>query len=425
MKQLLAVLMAAASAGLSAQAPSRPAVPSLVVRDVTLVDGTGAASRGHASLVIREGRVAEVIDAGQEPPADLVLDGTGLYAIPGLFDAHVHLSPAAWGGRAADLARLLRGGVTSVWDVAGDVRETGDLARAVLAGDIDGPSIEYLSLMAGPSFFGDPRVLASSLGFGAGEAPWMRAITPQTDLVTAVAAARGSGASGLKLYAALDGDAVRRIGAEAHRQEMRLMAHATVFPAKPADLVAAGVDVLAHAAYLVWEGSPPTADFTKRALGDFEHVAVDSPPIERLLESMRDRGVALNPTLWIFAEGPGSHDSKAAARIAWQNAVTHRAVELGVRIVAGTDSLLEPHGGLPTLHDELVQEVVGAGLTPMQALVSATSSAARAMGVDADRGTLEPGKQADLVLLAADPLSDIRNTRRIRYVIKAGRLVSR
>ncbi|MGE5245175.1 MAG: amidohydrolase family protein [Betaproteobacteria bacterium] len=140
---------------------------------------------------------------------------------------------------------------------------------------------------------------------------------------------------------------------------------------------------------------------------------------------MRARHVALNPTLWIFAEGPSSHDEQAAARIAWQNAVTRRAADLGIPIVAGTDGLLEPRGGLPTLHDELVQEVTGAGLTPMQALVSATSNAAKAIGVDRERGSIEPGKLADIVLLSANPLDDIRNSRAIRYVIEGGRVVTR
>jgi hypothetical protein len=81
------------------------------------------------------------------------------------------------------------------------------------------------------------------------------------------------------------------------------VAHGTVFPAKPSDLVAAGVNMLAHAAYLVWEGSPPSSEFQKRARGDFAGVPPASPAIEKLLQAMRDKDVALNPTLWIFAEG--------------------------------------------------------------------------------------------------------------------------
>jgi imidazolonepropionase-like amidohydrolase len=399
--------------------------PTFVISDVTLIDGTGALPQSHVDVIVRAGRIADVLpsDPSRAGSADLTLNGAGRYAIPGLFDAHVHLSPSRWEQRTEQLRRLLHGGVTSVYDVAGDVRQTSDFARAVIAGDIEGPTIDYCTLMAGPAFFSDPRVVGSSRGYTSGDAPWNRAITPETDLAQAVAEAKGSGASAIKLYAALDATAVQRIAAEAHRQGMRLVAHSTVFPAKPSDLVAAGVNVLAHAAYLVWEGSPPNPDFTKRAVGDFEHVKPDAPEIERLLLSMRDRDVALNPTLWIFTDGPASHDEQSAARKAWMNAVTQRASELGVKIVAGTDSLFDPPDPLPTIHREIEVLVSGARLTPMQAIVAATGNAASAIGVQDRRGTIDRGKEADILLLDADPLEDIRNTRKLRSVIQHGRIV--
>ena len=396
---------------------------SLIIRDVTLIDGDGGAPRAHVDVVIRNGRIADIVPTGVTP-GDIVLNGRNLFAIPGLFDAHVHLSPAPLNERIDDLRQTLHGGVTDVFDLAGDVRETGDLARMVIAGDIEGPTIFYAALFSGPAFFTDPRVVASSLGFEPGTAPWAQAITSDTDMVRAVAAARGTGATALKLYAALDANQVHRIADEGRRQGLRLVAHATVFPAKPSDLVAAGVDVLAHAAYLVWEGSPPTTDFTRRATGDFAGVPATSPVIERLLVSMHERNVALNPTLWIFEQGPSSRDAVSSVRTAWMNAVTRRAAELGVVIVAGTDDMIEQSGDrLPNIHHELDVLVSGAGLTPMQALVAATRNAARAIGVESIRGTIEPRKVADLVLLDANPADDIRNTRKIRYVIKDGRVV--
>lgn len=404
------------------EATRRPSV--IRISDVTVIDGTAAAPRSHADIVVRDGRIAQIGAMGT-PPADvtLTINGTGRYAIPGLFDAHVHLSGPPWRERVDELERVLEGGVTSVYDVAGDVRETADLARAELAGDIESPGIDYTALMAGPAFFTDPRVVASSLGFVAGQAPWALSVTADTDLVRAVAAARGSGASGIKLYAALDAAAVKRIAAEAKRQQLKLVAHAAVFPAKPSDLVAAGVDMLAHAAYLVWEGSPPSTDFTARAKGDFAHVAPDSAVIDTLLAAMRERHVALNPTLWIFAEGPGGQDELKTERTRWMNAVTRRAAAAGVRIAAGTDAMLAARDRLPTLHRELELLVRDAGLTPAQALAAATIDAARTIGVDGDRGTLAPGKVADIVLLSASPLDDISNTRRIETVIHRGRLV--
>jgi imidazolonepropionase-like amidohydrolase len=403
---------------------------TLLIRDVTLIDGTGSPPRQHANVLVHDGRVEAVWSGSEAAPqdavaADLVVNGSGRFLIPGLFDAHVHLSGGDWPSRVDDLRRVLRGGVTSVYDLAGDVRQTSDLSRAVLAGEVEGPTIDYTALMAGPAFFTDPRVVAASLGYTPGQAPWNRAITSDTDIVTAVAAAKGAGATALKLYAALDAPTADRIAAEAKRQGLRLVAHATTFPARPSDLVEAGVNMLAHAAYLVWEGSPPSTDYTARARGDFAHVPPDSPVIRQLLEKMRDRHVALNPTLWIFTEG-SAKDDLAAVRTPWMNVVTQLAAETGVAIVAGTDSMLDPSGRdpLPRLHRELESLVTGAHLTPMQAIVSATGAAADAIGVGAERGTIAPGKRADLVLLRASPLDDIRNTRTIELVIKDGRLVS-
>lgn len=412
------------AAWLPATARQMPAArAALVIRHVTLIDGTGAPARADVSLVVRDGRLSDVVsEGGALPEADLTLDGRGLFAVPGLIDAHVHLAAPSWGQATDRLKRVLQGGITSVYDVASDTRNTSEQSRAAAAGEIESPTVYYAALMAGPAFFTDPRVVATSRGYRPGDAPWNREITPETDLVRAVAEARGGGTTSIKLYAALDGATVKRIGEEARRQQVRLIAHGTVFPAKPSELVAAGVKMLAHSAYLVWEGSPPTPDFPKRARGDFAGVPVASPAIEQLLQSMKANDVSLNPTLWIFAEGPASKDDLAAERTAWMHAVTKRAADIGVGLAAGTDGLLNPAvDPLPLLHKELEVMVAGAKLTPMQALVSATSGAAHALG-DEGRGTLEPGRAADLLLLDANPLDDIRYTRRIRYVIKDGRI---
>jgi imidazolonepropionase-like amidohydrolase len=94
-------------------------------------------------------------------------------------------------------------------------------------------------------------------------------------------------------------------------------------------------------------------------------------------------------------------------------------VKAGGVVVSGTDSPLVPYG--LSLHVEL-QTLVDAGLTPYQALLTATLNAARTLGVDDELGTIEPGKRADLVFLGGDPLTDIRNTRDVRRVMKGGML---
>ena len=297
---------------------------------------TSGGYRRGVSIGVRDAAIEAVVDGASDAPAGLAIDGTGLFVLPGLTDAHVHLSGMRWEERTAQLRRVLQGGVTMVYDVAGDVRTTSDLARAALSGEIESPTIHYAALFAGSAFFTDPRVVASSRGYRPGDAPWNREITADTDLVRAVAEARGAGATAIKLYAALDAAAVARIGHEAARQGVRLIAHATVFPAKPSDLVAAGVRYLAHTPYLVWEGMPPSTEFPKRARGDFAAVPADGPVMTRLLQSMKDHDVALNPTLWIFSDGP-ARDDLSALRTPWMFAVTRRAQELGVTIAAGVD----------------------------------------------------------------------------------------
>jgi imidazolonepropionase-like amidohydrolase len=430
MRQFAMIVCCALSAAAPAVSAQRgrgtaPADVPYLIRDVTVIDGTGAPARPHMAVMIRDGHIAYVLPNAQAegPLPDSTINGRGLFLIPGLIDSHVHTGQDPWDERAADLRHTLMGGVTSVFELAGDTRATGDLQRAVLTGQIAGPYIYYVALFGGPSFFSDPRTREASVGYASGTAPWMQSVSDTTDFAHAVAVAKGTGANGIKLYAALDSTEVTRATAEAHRQGMRVIAHATTFPGLPSDLVSAGADMLAHTPYLVWQGSPRTDAWPDRAKGDFLHVPADSPVIERLLESMHDRGVALNPTLWVFAEEL-PNDSVSRVRTPWMYAVTRRAAELGVRIVSGTDGMYEAQrDSLPLLHRELELLVDKAGLSPLQAITSATANGAWAIGMADSVGTIAAGKRADLVLLGADPTVDIRNTRKIRVVIQGGRVV--
>lgn len=417
--QLLVLL--AAPCALSAQGPQ---AKSVKIVDVTVIDGTDAAPKPHMTVILRGGRITEMLAAGATAPAtDTTVDGAGRYLIPGLIDSHVHIGTMPFAREVDQLGRALRGGITSVFDMAGDTRSTGNLARASLVGEITAPSIYYVALMAGPAFFTDRRVLASSRGYAPGTAPWMQSITDETDLVRAVATSKGTGAVAIKLYAALTGPLAAKIAAEAKRQGLRTVAHATTFPGRPLELVEGGVNILAHAPYLVWEGSAPTDSFALRARGDFLGVPAASPPMEKLLASMRDKGTMLGATVWIFDEGQ-QPDSVSKVRAPWMYAVTKRAAQLGVPIVAGTDGLFGVRGdSLPALHRELELLVSRGGLTPAQALTAGTLNGARAIGVADQTGTIAVGKAADLLLLDADPLSDIRNTRRIAVVIKNGLVI--
>src|SRR5581483_7773383 len=196
---------AIAPGAVDAQRGGPPRNRSILVRDVTVIDGTGAAPRAHTDVMMRDGKIVALGATGTLGQApDSVIDGRSLFAIPGLIDAHVHLGTGPWDQRVSVLKGALMGGVTTVLDLAGDARATGDLQRAVIAGQVSGPHIHYVALFGGPAFFTDPRVLDASRGYVPGTAPWMQSVGDSTDFVRAVAVAKGTGAMGVKLYAELD-----------------------------------------------------------------------------------------------------------------------------------------------------------------------------------------------------------------------------
>ncbi|MGH8028892.1 MAG: amidohydrolase family protein, partial [Arenimonas sp.] len=262
-----------------------------------------------------------------------------------------------------------------------------------------------------------------------GEAAWARRIDAATDVPLAVAQARGAGVGQLKLYGDMAPPLAAALIAEAHRQHLRAAAHATVFTAGPGDLVEAGIDSLAHAPYLVWEGADVIpGDYGKRIDGPWATVPPDHPKLLALYQRMAERGVFLDATLYVYKamnSYPGHPGAPwADAAFAWAAQATRLAHRAGVRVTTGTD-WFEPggDGGLPHTHEELALLVEAAGFTPMEALIAGTRDGAAAMGMASTRGTVEVGKVADLLVLEASPLEDIRNTQKIRMTVAAGHVV--
>jgi imidazolonepropionase-like amidohydrolase len=418
----------ASSAILRAQAPPE----TVALTHVTVIDGTGAAPMADSTVLIRGGRVTAVYpSASRQPPSGArVEDLAGKWVIPGLIDAHVHLTEGT-GDVARNrepLTRLLLAGVTGLRDMAGDARVLGYLAREARLEAPGWPDIYYSALMAGPTFFyEDPRTPGSSRGLLLGSAPWMRAVDRTTDIRMAVAEAKGTGATGVKLYANLPAALVKEIAAEAHRQGLLVWTHATVFPAKPSDAVAAGADTVSHTAYLVWEAAPRVpVDYQMRAFGDFTHIRPDDPKIVALLELMKEHGTILDATLSVGVRlAAQSPDALGKGWVAWSEAVTRAAHRAGVLVDAGTDSAGLTGSGAdasPAVVDEMVLLIEQCGFTPAEAIQAATQVSAMAVGQSADRGTIAHGMAADLVVLSADPIADVRNVRKIVEVMKDGRV---
>jgi imidazolonepropionase-like amidohydrolase len=411
----------------------------LLLTHATVIDGTGAAPRAGTTILIEGQRIAAVYpDGSRTLPKDVqVRDLSGRFVIPGLIDAHVHLTDAEpdIAHYQAFLRALLMGGVTTVRDMAGNDRLLAWLAQQTDTGAFAGPDIYFVALMAGPSFFAeDSRVQDAAPGELVGTAPWMKAIDDKSDLPFAIAEAKGTGATAIKIYANLSAGLVRSIAVEAHRQGLRVWTHATIFPAKPGDAVAAGADTISHSPYLVWEAAPTVPDdYGLRAKGDFAHVRPDDPRILALFDAMKQRGTILDATLLAFRETAERHPEKVGENIMpWSYAVTRLAHERGVRIDAGTDGQGLPDASdkpdldaMPDIHAEMALLVEHCGFTPLEALRAATQVGADAAGQADVRGTIAPGMRADLVVLTADPSVDIHNTTRISMVVKNGTVFQR
>lgn len=403
---------------LEAQAGER-----ILIRNVTVIDGTGAAGTSGLDVLVAEGVIESVQATSPDTLFDgRVIDGAGRYLIPGIVDSHTHLSGATRAEVQDLLEWIVEGGVTSARDMAGDARDLAGIKRALISGELIGPAIYYSALMAGPAFMSDPRLAAATAGYEQGESPYMVPLTAETDLVQAMAMAKGTGATGVKLYAALDASLVRAATEEAHRIGLQVWAHSAIFPAKPIEILDAGVDGVSHAPYVIWEAEPVSDDFGKRGRGDFAEVSASGDEMDRVVAAMVRNGTVLDPTLLVFR----LYDAEDGTplRFGWGAEFTRRAHAAGVTIAAGTDGVGEPLAGeLPAVHDEMALLVDFVGLTPLQALTAGTLAGARAIGIEETVGSIHPGKTADLVLLSADPSVDIRNTRKIVHVIKGGRLV--
>ena len=426
-----AVIAVLASLGL---APSPTAASEATLyTGATVIDGTGGAPRAGQDILVEGERIVAVgahdalaSQAGKVRRVDL----SGRFVIPGLIDSHVHLATPPNRKRAeAILRRQLYGGVTAVRDMADDLRAVGDLARASLVDEIPAPDIYYAALMAGPPFFEDPRVLSVSRGFVPGTAPWMQAIDADTDLRTAVTLARGTSATAIKIYADLPAERVAAITAEAHRQKMMIWAHSAVFPARPADVIAAGADVISHVCYLGYEAQPQMlASYEDRTPVDETRLAPtgDDPVVGRLYRAMAKQGTILDATgsLFVKFEAARKADPKAKPlRCSGAQTIrlTQQAWRAGIPIATGTDFVNPASNSWPEVHAELRYLADDVGMPPLAAIHSATLVGARAAGQDKDMGSIEPGKLANFVVLTADPLADIDNIERIEMTVKRGR----
>jgi len=404
------VLADAARAEITAAARTSGSILPLAERDFALVgarivDGTTRAPIGDGTVVVRDGRIAAVgpEQAVAVPAGVRTIDARGTTIIPGLWDMHAHVALPEWG------PAYLGVGVTSVRDMGGEQRFLTTLRDAIAAGRVLGP-----------------RMLLAGLVDGSGPAAFGTVYADTPDQGRAVVDAyHAAGFQQMKLYTLIAPGVAGAIIRRAHEAGMTVTGH--VPRAMTLESMAdSGADNVAH---LPVHGDTSSAAVKRqvRLLAE-KHVVID-PTVswnELLGHSTQSPLTSFQPG---FAEAPwplrsaygsvrNAGDSAAASRaLRSQLAVVRALHDAGVRIVAGTDY------GLPGF--SLLRELelyVQAGLSPLEAIRAATAVPAEVMGLSREVGTIEAGERADLVVLDGDPLADIHNVRRGRWVVANGRM---
>ncbi|PUZ22583.1 hydrolase [Chitinophaga parva] len=397
------------------------ALKKYALTGLTIIDANHRTPLSGQTVIIENDLIREVFPDNSKPlPDSLVnINLKGKFLLPGLIDTHVHLAtdPSGTDNRSHTLEvlqRMLYSGVTTVRDMAGDARTLAGLSRDALTGDIVSPDIYYAALMAGPVFFADPRTGTSTRGATPGKMPYMLAVTDSTNLPLAIAAAKGTGASGIKLYANLEPGLVKKIVQEARRQNMPVWGHAWLQAAIPSDLVDAGVSPLSHAPLLVHEAYKDVPASWKATLHSQQFWNDSTPDLTQLFKRMQKQGIILDATLltyqkWAQSDSTMWYDYELGKRF-----VT-AACKAGVTICTGTDDDQEAF-----VQEEIKLLVREAGLTPADAIIAATLHGAQALHIEHTHGTIAPGKAADLLILDKDPLVKIDNLDAVYLVIKKG-----
>jgi imidazolonepropionase-like amidohydrolase len=354
----------------------------------------------------------------------------GKFVVPGLIDAHVHFATDPTEERRDNaekvLEEMLLTGITSVRDMAGDSRALASLSRNALVGDIVAPNIYYSALMAGNSFFADPRTIATAQGGISGKMPYMKAIDDNSNIPLEIAQAKGTGAYGIKLYARLTKDQVHAIVAEAKKQDIPVWSHGALIPTIPSEVISSGVISISHALMLADYKFQKKEDFpeswnaagAKERSSEYWDKEYSKLELDEIFELMKQYDVVLDATLTIY-EGSKNSD-KTQWRYEMARRVTRDANKAGVKVAAGSDSDQSTF-----VQHEMKLLIKDSDFTPIEAIISATKNAAQATGILDLEGTIEVGKKANLLLLNSNPVENIDQIDDLFIVIKNGKLYNK
>ena len=433
----------------ASRTPLTPGV--LAISRVNLISMESDRILANATVVVRDGRIAEVGPSGKVriPAGARTIDGRGRYLIPGLGDMHAHLfsdSDAADSVGPYELRAMVANGITATRLMMGTPEQL-ELRRRVIAGQIAGPQM----WLASPEFAG--RAYGDFHGEAVPNAEAARA---------AVRRSVGAGYDFLKMTLFVGREAYDALSDEAARLGIPVVGH--VDPAVGVPHALALGQHIEHldnyVEQILADTAPMRTSVSDRGVYKPDNWLsldyVDQRKLARIAGLTARSGTYTTPTLTIFRNAfalgvpedrvrvwpdyrmyPAevkalyrksqdqywARPAPEALRLRWveaRNRLVKAIADSGGRIMAGSDAPEFFHSYGWTLHREL-ESLVAAGLTPYQALAAATRTPAQFLGASAEWGTIARGKRADLVLLSANPLADITNTTRIVGVAVGGR----
>jgi imidazolonepropionase-like amidohydrolase len=421
-----------------------------IVSGGTSIDVRTGEQIEDSAVLIRDGRIERIGRAGdvRAPPGARAIDARGKWLLPGLIDAHAHVTGSPV--KTELLGAYLANGVTTIRDMGGSLTPLRLLREEIEAGRRTAPRL----LFAGTILDGLPPVWPQMS---------ILADTPRR-AESAVQFLADQGVDLIKVYNNISEPVLQTIVQSTHAAGLTVAGHVprSITMRRAIDL---GMDCLEHIRITGREFLPlEEADqidylpLPRRESLLWERLSLASPTIGEIIGRLVESQAFLDPTLTIdeavFAGGldeaeqdtdrrgipaevlervardrrpalyrvPTELKEIAREGFAKRQQFVGMCARAGVRIIAGTDAF-GPGKYLPGfgLHNEL-ELLVRSGLTPLQALQAATSIASAALRREHDVGSIEPGKRADLVFLSADPLRDIRNASKVDLVIKDGQV---
>lgn len=445
-------LLLVATAAVPDAGPAQSAPYDLLLRGGQVIDGTGRPAV-DADVAIRGDTTAAVGDLSAAR-ANRVIDAAGRYVLPGFADMHVHFGGLVSTSTDRILRQYLFYGVTTVFNVGGSNGRTSSmqaLRSEVVSGEVTAPRIYAAdNMLTVPGSHPVATIMRRPPGADSATYDWsekgIALVETPSDARGAVRANAEAGMDAIKIFVEsgpppfgddhhqMPPEMISAVVEEASSLGLPVVAHVSTLD-ELEDAVDGGVHAIMHA--VERPPFPGSEHWAKMRAQDIFYV----PTLSLYSTMMTDRwtrpgarqdsflraGIAA-PTLssldkW---QAPTASMPDAKRDRLWNHllASVDAAHEAGVLIALGTDN------GMPfvfpgySVHVEL-ELLVEAGLTPMEALVSATRRSAEMMGGEDTFGTVEPGKRADLLILGANPLQDIRHTRTLDVVVKGGKVLDR